>query len=70
MAERITDKMPTNFRFLGLIHLALPNARIIHACRDPRDTAISCLSIRSPMDSWNSPTIWPNSDATFVPIKR
>jgi len=45
MAERITDKMPANFRFLGLIHLALPNARIIHACRDPRDTAISCFSI-------------------------
>ena len=44
-AERITDKMTTNFLYLGLIHLALPNARIIHASRDPRDTALSCFSI-------------------------
>jgi tetratricopeptide (TPR) repeat protein len=44
-AERITDKMPGNFSLAGLIHLALPNARIIHACRDPRDTAFSCFSL-------------------------
>ena len=42
--ERITDKMPGNFMHAGLIHLALPNARIIHIHRDPRDTAISCFS--------------------------
>jgi tetratricopeptide (TPR) repeat protein len=44
-AERITDKMPGNFANVGLIHLALPNARIIHTCRDPRDTATSCFSL-------------------------
>jgi tetratricopeptide (TPR) repeat protein len=44
-AERITDKLPPNFRYLGLIRLALPNARIIHTCRDLRDTALSCFSI-------------------------
>ncbi len=44
-AERITDKMPTNFRFVGLIHLALPNARIIHMRRDPIDTCLSCFSL-------------------------
>jgi tetratricopeptide (TPR) repeat protein len=43
-AERITDKMPHNFRFAGLIHLALPNARIIHTRRDPVDTCLSCFS--------------------------
>jgi tetratricopeptide (TPR) repeat protein len=43
-AERITDKMPSNFRFVGLIHLALPNARIIHVRRDPIDTCLSCYS--------------------------
>jgi hypothetical protein len=43
--ERITDKMPGNFLLAGLIHLALPNARIIHACRDLRDTAFSCFSL-------------------------
>lgn len=29
------DKMPNNFRHLGLIHLILPNAKIIDARRDP-----------------------------------
>src|SRR5262249_29730026 len=43
-AERITDKMPHNFQFAGHIHLALPNARIIHARRDPIDTCLSCFS--------------------------
>ena len=41
---RVTDKMLANFRFLGLIHLALPNARIIHTRRDPVDTCLSCFS--------------------------
>ena len=44
-ALRITDKSLTNFRNVGLIHLALPNARIIHARRNPIDTCISCFSI-------------------------
>ncbi len=44
-AERITDKMPENFSFVGLIHLALPNARIIHMRRDPVDTCLSCFSL-------------------------
>lgn len=41
-AQRIVDKMPANFLQLGLIHAALPAARIIHVQRDPLDT---CLSI-------------------------
>lgn len=44
-AERIIDKMPANFLHVGLIHLALPNARIIHARRDPVDTCLSCFSV-------------------------
>ncbi len=43
-ATRIVNKMPTNFFFAGLIQLALPNARIIHAVRDPVDTCMSCFS--------------------------
>ena len=42
--QRITDKLPANFRHAGLIHLALPNARIIHTCRDPIDTCLSCFA--------------------------
>ncbi len=44
-AERIVDKMPLNFMFVGLIHLALPNARIINIRRDPLDTCVSCFSL-------------------------
>lgn len=40
----ITDKMPANFFYLGLIHLALPSAKIIHAMRDPMDSCFSCYS--------------------------
>ena len=43
-AARITDKMPSNFYFVGLIHLALPNAKIIHTNRNPIDTCVSCFS--------------------------
>jgi tetratricopeptide (TPR) repeat protein len=41
-ALRVVDKMPGNFMNLGLIHAALPRARIIHLKRNPIDT---CLSI-------------------------
>jgi tetratricopeptide (TPR) repeat protein len=44
-AVRITDKLPKNFIFAGLIHLALPNAAIIHSIREPIDTCLSCFSI-------------------------
>jgi len=43
-ALRIVDKMPSNFALVGLIHLALPNASIIHTVRDPVDTCVSCFS--------------------------
>ena len=41
-ALRVVDKTPGNFKCLGLILAALPNARIIHMRRNPLDT---CLSI-------------------------
>ena len=41
---RIVDKTPSNFLYLGLVHLILPNARIIHVQRDPVDTCLSCFS--------------------------
>jgi len=43
-AARVTDKMPSNFFWAGLIHLAFPNAAIIHTVRDPLDTCLSCFS--------------------------
>ena len=44
VSARLVDKMPANFEFAGLIHLMLPNARIIHCRRDPVDTCLSCYS--------------------------
>ena len=35
------DKMPNNFRHIGLINLILPNAKIIDARRDPMDCCFS-----------------------------
>lgn len=35
------DKLPLNFMYLGLIKLALPNARLICLRRDPMDTCLS-----------------------------
>ena len=43
-AARVTDKMPSNFLYVGLIHLILPRARIIHLSRGPVDTCLSCFS--------------------------
>jgi tetratricopeptide (TPR) repeat protein len=41
-ARRVTDKMPFNFLWIGVAHLLLPRARVIHCRRNPIDT---CLSI-------------------------
>jgi tetratricopeptide (TPR) repeat protein len=35
-----TDKLPSNFPFVGLLHLILPNAKIINARRHPLDTCL------------------------------
>jgi hypothetical protein len=43
-ARVVTDKMPDNYRHLGLIALLFPKARIIHCIRNPLDTCFSCFS--------------------------
>jgi tetratricopeptide (TPR) repeat protein len=40
-AARVTDKMPFNFLWAGLVHVAFPRAIIIHCRRAPIDTALS-----------------------------
>ena len=39
---RVIDKHPLNFQYVGLILKLFPNAKIIHARRDPLDTCLSC----------------------------
>jgi len=40
--DYITDKMPHNFLYVGLIKIILPKAKVIHCTRNPMD---NCLSI-------------------------
>lgn len=57
----VVDKMPTNYTVLPLIHLALPDARIIHIERHPIDTAVSI---------WTTPNVaridWAHEKASIV----
>jgi tetratricopeptide (TPR) repeat protein len=45
-ARHVTDKLPFNFLRLGLIHMLLPRARIIHCRRNPIDTCLSIYSLQ------------------------
>lgn len=45
-AGRIIDKVPNNFLFVGLIHLCLPNAKIVHCRRAAADTCLSIFKTR------------------------
>ena len=39
--DHVTDKMPLNFLWIGLIKAAFPAAKIIHLTRNPMDTCLS-----------------------------
>ena len=41
-AERVINKMPGNFAYLGLIAMAFPKARILYPRRAAMDTCLSC----------------------------
>ena len=40
--ERVADKMPDNYMYLGLMSVVFPDATFIHCRRDLRDIAVSC----------------------------
>ncbi len=40
----VTDKMPSNYNLLGLIHACFPEAPIVYVGRDARDTCFSCFA--------------------------
>lgn len=52
-ASRVTDKMPSNYQYLGLIHALMPAAQIIHIYRDPIDTCLSCYLQNFAYQSWS-----------------
>ena len=37
----VTDKLPVNFKWIGLIKILYPKAKIIHLIRNPMDTCLS-----------------------------
>ena len=49
-ASVIIDKLPLNLVMLAHIHCVFPNARIIFALREPRDSVISCFQQRFQMN--------------------
>jgi Flp pilus assembly protein TadD len=52
-SSRMTDKMPSNYVHVGLIHLLFPNAKIVHCTRDPMDIGLSCYE-----QNFSHPTSW------------
>jgi hypothetical protein len=62
-AARVTDKAPFNHIRLGLVHLLLPNARIIHCRRHPVDT---CLSMYFTFFSQQMDFAWARADLAFA----
>jgi tetratricopeptide (TPR) repeat protein len=41
-ADRVIDKMPDNYMYLGFLSMLFPKARFLHCRRDLRDIAVSC----------------------------
>jgi len=44
-SKHVIDKMPQNFRYIGLVHVLMPRAKIIHCRRNPIDTCLSNFRI-------------------------
>jgi tetratricopeptide (TPR) repeat protein len=61
-AARVTDKMPGNYLWIGLIHLVFPKAYIIHCRRHPVDT---CLSIYTTNFNWRNDFACDRGDLVF-----
>jgi tetratricopeptide (TPR) repeat protein len=40
-ANRVTDKLPSNFQNIGLLHALFPNAHFVHCRRHPADNCLS-----------------------------
>lgn len=62
---RVTDKLPDNYRILGLLHSLFPRAKFIHCRRDPVDTSISIY-----MQPFISPPAYVHDKADLVFVYR
>jgi len=54
-ATRVVDKLPHNFRFVGLMSVLFPGARVIHCIRNPLDVLVSNYGTPlSPRHTWRT----------------
>lgn len=52
-AGRVVDKLPHNFKYLGLMSVLFPGARVIHCIRNPLDLCVSNYGTPlSPQHTW------------------
>tara|TARA_Y100000590_G_scaffold344886_1_gene394404 strand:+ start:123 stop:1691 length:1569 start_codon:yes stop_codon:yes gene_type:complete len=51
--EFATDKLPINFLYIGLIKMILPNSKIIHCQRNPKDNILSIFKNHFPSQKLN-----------------
>jgi tetratricopeptide (TPR) repeat protein len=59
-ARRIVNKALGNNRLVGLLAVLFPRTRIIHAVRDPRDVAVSCVmgGFNNALYPWTTKLEW------------
>jgi tetratricopeptide (TPR) repeat protein len=50
-SPHVTDKMPENYYYVGMIKLMMPNAKIVHCQRDAMDTCLSNLKNNFEIDT-------------------
>jgi tetratricopeptide (TPR) repeat protein len=67
-ARRVTDKMPDNYRMIGLIALLWPRAHVIVCRRDVRDIATSCWQNGFQSLPWS--TNWDSMARRFADYQR
>ena len=64
-AARVTDKMPFNFLWAGMIHMAFPRATLLHCRRSAIDTALSIHQTH-----FSPPLLFPTGGVALVQYLR
>lgn len=67
-ASRVVDKMPDNFRLIGLIALLWPQAKVVVCHRDLRDIALSCWQTGFERNPWTNS--WDHIAGRFADYRR
>jgi tetratricopeptide (TPR) repeat protein len=57
-SDRVTDKQPGNYVYLGLLAVLFPDAHFVHCRRDLRDVAVSCWMTHFRWLEWTHEQAW------------